>query len=81
MSVIVVVLKGSNQNAVYNDTIELLDYVFTNYKHVSIPKGKEYISNNNTFVTTKEYTFPILNNEDIIEVISNKSLLIIRNQY
>lgn len=81
MSVIVVVLKGSNQNAVYNDTIELLDYAFTNYKHVSIPKGKEYISNNNTFVTTKEYTFPILNNEDIIEVISNKSLLIIRNQY
>ena len=47
MSVIVVVLKGSNQNAVYNDTIELLDYAFTNYKHVSIPKGKEYISNNN----------------------------------
>ena len=47
MSVIVVVLKGSNQNAVYNDTIELLDYAFTNYKQVSIPKGKEYISNNN----------------------------------
>ena len=81
MSVIAVVLKGSNQNAVYDDTVELLDYAFTNYKLVSIPKGKEYISNNNTFVTTEEYTFPILNNEDIIEEITNKNLLVIRNQY
>ena len=48
---------------------------------MSVFQKERNISNNNTFVTTKEYTFPILNTEDIIEVISNKSLLIIRNQY
>lgn len=81
MSVIAVVLKGSNQNAVYDDTIKLLDYAFTNYKPVSIPKGKEYTSNNKVFVTGKEYTFPIVKNEDFTEEITNNGLLVVRNQY
>ncbi|MGG3781434.1 D-alanyl-D-alanine carboxypeptidase family protein [Schinkia azotoformans] len=80
LSVIAVVLKGQSQDAAYSDTVKLLDYAFTNYKLVSIPKGKEYKLINNTFITKQKYSFPISNNEEIIEKIENATNLVIRNQ-
>lgn len=80
LSVIAVILKGQSQDVAYNDTVELLDYAFTNYKLVSIPKGKEYKINNITFVTKEKYTFPIFNDEEYNEEITNEGYLVIRNQ-
>lgn len=81
MSVIAVVLKGNSQDEAYDDTVKLLDYAFTNFKLVSIPIGKEYLSNNSAFVLKDVYSFPILNNEDIIEEITNEGILVVKNQY
>lgn len=80
LSVVAVVLKGQSQDAAYNDTVEMLDYAFTNYKLVRIPKGKEFKLDNNTFATKQKYTFPISDNEEIIEEIINDSILVIKNQ-
>lgn len=81
MSVIAVVLKGQSQDAIYNNTVELLDYAFTNFNLVTIPKGKEYSINDKKFVTKEMYSFPISNNEEIVEEITNKGYLEIKNQF
>lgn len=81
LSVIAVVLKGQSQVAAYDDTVELLDYAFSHFKMVSIPKGKEYTANNNTFVTQKKNSFPITDNEEVIEEIENDNFLVIKNQF
>ncbi|MGE6718305.1 D-alanyl-D-alanine carboxypeptidase family protein [Peribacillus frigoritolerans] len=80
MSVIAVILKGQTQAVSYNDTIELLDYAFTGFKVFDIPKGKEFKTNNNTFVTEANKSFPISKNEKVREDITDAGVLEIRNQ-
>ncbi|WP_336275388.1 MULTISPECIES: D-alanyl-D-alanine carboxypeptidase family protein [Bacillaceae] len=80
MSVIAVILKGQTQTVAYNDTIELLDYAFTGFKVIDIPKGKEFKTNNNTFVTEADKFFPISKNEKVREDITDAGVLEIRNQ-
>ncbi|USK67021.1 D-alanyl-D-alanine carboxypeptidase family protein [Peribacillus frigoritolerans] len=80
MSVIAVILKGQTQAVSYNDTIELLDYAFTGFKVFDIPKGKEFKTNNNTFVTEANKSFPISKNEKVREDITDPGVLEIRNQ-
>ncbi|MEE3955843.1 D-alanyl-D-alanine carboxypeptidase family protein [Peribacillus frigoritolerans] len=80
MSVIAVILKGQTQEASYNDTIELLDYAFTGFKIMDIPKGKEFKINNSTFITDANKSFPISKNEKIMEDITDAGVLEIRNQ-
>lgn len=81
LSVIAVVLKGQSQNVTYNDTVELLDYAFNNFNLITIPEGKEYFSNGKKFVTKEIYSFPISNNEEFTEVVANKGILEIKNQF
>ncbi len=80
MSVIAVILKGQTQDASYNDTIELLDYAFTGFKVMDIPKGKEFKTNNSTFITEANKSFPVSKNEKVIEDITDAGFLEIRNQ-
>ncbi|WP_336864873.1 D-alanyl-D-alanine carboxypeptidase family protein [Peribacillus frigoritolerans] len=80
MSVIAVILKGQTQAVSYNDTIELLDYAFTGFNVIDIPKGKEFKTNNNTFVTEANKSFPISKNEKVREDITGAGVLEIRNQ-
>ncbi|MFJ8069550.1 D-alanyl-D-alanine carboxypeptidase family protein [Peribacillus sp. NPDC096447] len=80
MSVIAVILKGQTQAVSYNDTIELLDYAFNGFKVIDIPKGKEFKTNNNTFITEAHKSFPISKNEKVREDITDAGVLEIRNQ-
>lgn len=73
-------MKGQTQTVAYNDSIELLDYAFTGFRVIDIPKGKEFKTNNNTFVTEANKFFPISKNEKVREDITDAGVLEIRNQ-
>lgn len=81
LSVIAVVLKGQSQEVIYNDTVELLDYVFNNFELVSIPKGKEYSLNGKKYITNEIHSFPVTKKEEISQEITQGGLLEIKNQF
>lgn len=75
MSVIVVVLKGPSSNTAYSDTVELLDFAFNQFKLIEIPEGKEYLQDVITYVTRESYSFPIAEDEEINESITEDGTL------
>ncbi|MCM3584802.1 D-alanyl-D-alanine carboxypeptidase [Mesobacillus maritimus] len=75
LSVIVVVLKGDSQNTAYNDTVELLDYAFDNFKLTEIPAGKEFNQNQHTYTTTASYFVPLAHGEEINEQVTEEGKL------
>src|SRR5699024_3334997 len=64
LSLIVVILKASTQQMVYNDTIELLNFGFKHYKTSSIPKGK-FTFNDHQFSLTKDFYFTQSSGESV----------------
>lgn len=78
-SLIVVVLKGPQQQSVYNDTIKLLDYGFSHYKTSIIPKDTVFTMNENKFIVEKDFYYTYLLKDKVVKRVSENGILKILN--
>lgn len=80
LSVIVVTLNAQNDDVAYQDTVNLLDYAFSNFKIMNIEKGTSYEINNAEYKTDETLKFTVSNNETIKYNVSNEGILEIKNE-
>ncbi|WP_236619578.1 D-alanyl-D-alanine carboxypeptidase family protein [Bacillus sp. 1NLA3E] len=79
MKLTAIVLKADNKKTIYNETIQLLDYGFQNFKTSYLPKSKTFTVKNKKF----KLTDPMFISEPINGVnyvVSNKGLLQIQTK-
>lgn len=80
LSLIAVILKGSNQQMTYKDTVELLDYGFNHFKTSYIPKGTMFPVKGEKFLTTKDFYYTQSSNENVIKNVNENGMLEIVNE-
>lgn len=80
LSLIAVILKGQNQQIVYNDTVELLDYGFDHYKTSYIPKGTMFTMKDYKFTTTKDLYYTQNTDENVKKNVNENGMLEIMNE-
>ena len=76
LSLIAIVLKGNYKRDVYNDTKELLEYGFNQYKHKVIPAGKSFFVKGTTYETMQEEKITVPHTKGEEEVTSSGLLMI-----
>lgn len=79
LSLIVVILRASTQQMIYNDTIELLDFGFDHYKTSSIPKGK-FAFKDHQFLLTRDFYFTQSSGENVTTKMNENGILEIIDQ-
>ncbi|MEC5424871.1 D-alanyl-D-alanine carboxypeptidase family protein [Virgibacillus sp. C22-A2] len=75
LNLIAVTLKNNNQNAVYNDTMDLLDYGFDQFRTATVPEGAEFAAGDEVFTAPEKlaYTYPLT--EEVREDVSENGTL------
>lgn len=85
LSLIVITLKSSQDEQAYEDTINLLDYGFDNYRTSSIEKGSTFKLDEQEFIAPEKisYTHPIgeqpqsrVNEDGMLEVVNQDDTVI-----
>ena len=81
LSLIAVTLKGNTQTEAYNDTIELLDFGFENFKTTQIVKGKKFESEDGVpFLATKNLNYTQMKTGDVkLEVTNEGTLTVVQS--
>lgn len=72
---IAVVLKGPEQQSVYNDTIKLFDFGFSHYKTSIIPKDTVFTLNEKKFIAEKDFYYTYLLKDKVVKRVSKTGIL------
>ncbi|WP_244535738.1 D-alanyl-D-alanine carboxypeptidase family protein [Lentibacillus halodurans] len=80
LNLIVITLNTNLQEEVYQDTINLLDYGFANFKQSVIEEGTTFAAGNEEYEATETLTYTQKLDEQVSEEVSDDGLLKLTNQ-
>lgn len=80
LSLIVITLNSNSQSVAYNDTINLLDYGFDNFKTASISKGSTFTLGEKAYKASKKVYFTQSINAKLSKEVKEDGILEVLNQ-